>query len=97
MKGLWQWLFGKSTPESDAQRFVKMLDRQKPGLIICGQWGYQGSNERYGWPMMSDHAFRVAVMKLLFSHPTIKDPRFSPPDSYDDWTFYATRIEQVAG
>ena len=38
---------------------------------------------------MRNPAFRERVMKLLDDNPWVVCQRFSPPDSYDDWTFSA--------
>ncbi len=38
---------------------------------------------------MRDPAFRARCLKLLDGNPWVVCYRFSPPDSYDDWTFAA--------
>lgn len=78
----------------EVRRFVQSVERELKGecghVVILYQ---HSSNYGKGFPRMRDKKFREACLYRLSGHPLLEPGKteFSPPDSYDDWTFYAYR------
>lgn len=76
----------------DVKRFVRQAIKQSKEplghVVIIYEFGRE-----YSWPQMRDEKFRNAVLKALSSSDLV-EAKFSPPDSYDDWTFHAYRRDQ---
>lgn len=72
-------------------KFIRVAERDArvSTVVIMGQNGGSNCNERYGWPEMADPSFREAVIKQFDKRGTLNHYRFSSPDAYDDWNFYA--------
>jgi hypothetical protein len=62
--------------------------REGHNVVILYQYGFAGGARRQ-FTEMGDPAFRARCLKLLEGNPWVVCYRFSPPDSYDDWTFSA--------
>ncbi len=74
------------------EKFVREVHKQLKECN-CVAILYENST-RQPWPQMADKTFRERVMKILETSPYCVNPRFSPPDSYDDWTFSAYKAPE---
>lgn len=63
---------------------IKKSNEPLGHIVIMYEFGREKS-----WPQMRDEKFRNAVLKALTVTMDFHELRFSPPDQYDDWTFYA--------
>lgn len=71
------------------KQFARLVRDSTAPVLIIYAYGLYTPNRDRRWPEMADPQFREEALRLLQRYPHVDQPRFSPPDSYDDWTFYA--------
>lgn len=78
------------TGAENAERFVRMVKAEAKEERHIIAYMTPGSSHRSGWEWMANKEWRSIVHRRLQEEGVTWEPKFSPPDSLDSWTFYAT-------